>query len=377
MFPHTVIHHIHEYDEDIPRICMPSCGFHDRRWVGEIWGIWCAWGWSVGSILLHSLVTATAACPPPPANNHNKGVGSATMITLAIGVLLPIAVNCRCLPPPPQESTPPLATITFNWLLSHCCCHCCLLSTTALPLVPTFLLPPRSTWQQNPPITTNAAFPSQLYPCLPLPLPSIVDCWSVVVCLPLSTPLPSALSHCLPPAPSSSIITPLPLMVGFFLCPSPTLFLSAHVVVGCILPHDPRHPPQTPPCLRCDHTKRGRHNWRRQQWQQQASCRRRGQAVQWSTGTRIHSPPVRLGQEDTALTLPTLIAHRIFLPPQRLPSLPLSLLLSPVLTSPWLRSWTTSLFQLGGLHTFSITSIHAHFNSMCYIGIKPDIQKKG
>jgi hypothetical protein len=29
-----------------------------------------------------------------------------------------------------------------------------------------------------------------------------------------STPLPSVLSHCLPPAPSSSIIAPLPSMVG-------------------------------------------------------------------------------------------------------------------------------------------------------------------
>ncbi len=45
--PHIVTHLIHEYHVDIPWICMPSCGFHDGRWVGEIWGIWCALGWSV------------------------------------------------------------------------------------------------------------------------------------------------------------------------------------------------------------------------------------------------------------------------------------------------------------------------------------------
>ncbi len=34
------------------------------------------------------------------------------------------------------------------------------------------------------------------------------------------------------------------------------------------------------------------------------------------------------------------------------------------------------LFRLGGLHTFSITYIHTHFDTTCYIGIKSNIQQK-
>ncbi len=37
-----------------------------------------------------------------------------------------------------------------------------------------------------------------------------------------------------------------------------------------------------------------------------------------------------------------------------------------------------TLFRVGGLHTFgmSITYIHTHFNTTCYIEIKPNIQQK-
>jgi hypothetical protein len=38
---------------------------------------------------------ATDARPLPPANDNDKGVESVTMIALAIGVLLPTAVNCK------------------------------------------------------------------------------------------------------------------------------------------------------------------------------------------------------------------------------------------------------------------------------------------
>jgi hypothetical protein len=31
MFPHIVIHHICEYDDNIPWFCMPLHGFHDGR----------------------------------------------------------------------------------------------------------------------------------------------------------------------------------------------------------------------------------------------------------------------------------------------------------------------------------------------------------
>jgi hypothetical protein len=42
--PLIVTHLIHEYHVNIRWISVPSCGFHDRRWVGEIWDIWCASG---------------------------------------------------------------------------------------------------------------------------------------------------------------------------------------------------------------------------------------------------------------------------------------------------------------------------------------------
>jgi hypothetical protein len=38
--------------------------------------------------------------------------------------------------------------------------------------------------------------------------------------------------------------------------------------------------------------------------------------------------------------------------------------------------WAVTLFRLGGLHTFSITYIHTHFNTTCYIGFKTTIQHK-
>jgi hypothetical protein len=40
------------------------------------------------------------------------------------------------------------------------------------------------------------------------------------------------------------------------------------------------------------------------------------------------------------------------------------------------QSLVPPLFRLGGLHTFSITYIHTYFNTMCYVGIKHNIQQK-
>ncbi len=51
---------------------------------------------------------------PLPANDDDKGVRDMTTVALAVGILLPIAIDRCCLPLPQQESMPPLATIPFS-----------------------------------------------------------------------------------------------------------------------------------------------------------------------------------------------------------------------------------------------------------------------
>ncbi len=201
----------------------------------------------VGSILLHSLAAAAAAHMPPLAKDDDKGVGGTTTVALAIGILLLIAAiarrhlhrsQCHCLPPS---------------LLVDCC-------LTTADTVVCCLLPP-CRWRQlfchchgprsagMPHSLLVQPLPSQLYPRLPLTLPSIFDCQSVVVCCPSSTQLPFALSRCPPPAPSSSVIAPLPSMVGcsFLLvlphplcCPLPMSLSAASSLTTC---------QQSPGCL--------------------------------------------------------------------------------------------------------------------------------
>ncbi len=272
-------------------------------------------------IVTHSLTAAAAARLLPPADNNDKGVGSTTMIALAIGVLLPIAINHRCLPPLPWESTPPLATITFSWLLPDCCCHRCLLSTAALLLPPSFPPPSWSMRRWNAPFTTNAAFAfTQLYPHL-------VDCWSVVVCCLLSTQLPSTLSRHPPTAPSSSIIAQLPLMVGCCLllvilhplcCPLLVSLLAASSLT--ILIAHPKHPLVCITTIQKDKGMIGdgnndnnvTHVTGEDEWRNS----RPGPA------SAAHPLLVVVAGWHSLNHVPRSIVHRISLPPQRLPHHP-------------------------------------------------------
>jgi hypothetical protein len=152
-----------------------------------------------------------------------------------------LAVDRHCSLPPPRESTPMLATVTFSSLLPDCRCHYFLLSTTAWPLVPTFLPPPWSMRCQNAPFTPSAAF---VFTAVSPPIFATPINGCLLICCHLLSLIHSITLRPLLSSAACSIIfhhctAPINGWLLFFVgCPSPTLLPSARVVVDRVLPHN-------------------------------------------------------------------------------------------------------------------------------------------